>query len=436
MDPLRISMVGLSRWESVFVQTSVDLASGIELPPCRFVEDPQGADVLLVDANHRKYVALDEADESGTPVVVAFTEDPDASNADRDLTRPVGYADLISMLKDIESELHAIANAVGTPVTEEPAPTEPKAQAEHNVSTEPVHAAPEYVETIVQKQRVQSPPEHVETIVRDESRETTRKDTAQRNHKPSRLPSVEDLTPPVVEVHVQSQVKPIQTDPAVTELLIYRNGRAEESLEEKARPARRFVEGTRLLGILNRISRWGIPAEVTHFDFPTLLISPENNAFVASGNALAMPAMFRDSAMSFAIEDLAKDVAEAMLTSDKLAPLSHLIYCAALFGSEGRLMLNSNPQDRLHLIGTPNFDAVPHLQEHKKIARYLMAAESDLADIAEATGVSISIVIDFCNACEAIGLVRRVPDSGFRHSGDESGVQQLLGRVRGLFRDA
>ena len=146
--------------------------------------------------------------------------------------------------------------------------------------------------------------------------------------------------------------------------------------------------------------------------------------------------MFRDSAMSFAIEDLAEDVAEAMLTSGKLRPLSHLIYCAALFGSEGRLMLNSNPEDRLSLIGTPNFNAVPHLPEHKTIARYMMAEDADLTGIADATGVSISIVIDFCNACEAIGLVRRVPDSGFRQSTDESGVQQLLGRMRGLFRDS
>ena len=415
-------MVGLSRWESVFVQTSVDLASGIELPPCRFVEDPQGADVLLVDANHRKYISLDEADDSKSPVVVSFTEDSTSSDAGHDLVRPVGYADLISMLKEIENELHAIANAVETSVTEDPATTAPIEKPETRANDGPVHAAPEYVETVVQEQPVRKNQEHVETIVRDESPR-------------QRLPNVEELAPTGREEPVQAQIKPIEPDPAVTELLIYKNGRAQETLEEKARPARRFVEGTRLLGVLNRIARWRIPAEVTHFEFPTLLISPENNAFVASDDALAMPAMFRDSAMSFAIEDLPQDVADAMLASGKLRPLSHLIYCSALFGSEGRLMLNNNPQDRLGLIGTPNFDAVPHLPEHKTIARYLMAEDADLAGISETTGVSISIVIDFCNACEAIGLVRRVPDSGFRQSTDESGVQQLLGRMRGLFKD-
>ncbi len=229
-----------------------------------------------------------------------------------------------------------------------------------------------------------------------------------------------------------------EPDPAVTKMLLERNGRSNETLPERARPARRFVEGTRLLGILSRISRWGIPAEVTHADFPTLLIVPEQNAFVSSGKPLSTPAMFRDSAMAFAIRDLAEDVAQAVLTSGKLRPLSHLIYCAALFGSEGRLVLNSNPQDRLSLIGTPDFDAVPHLPEHKTIARYLIANAADLDNIARSTGVSIGIVIDFCNACEAAGLVRRIPDvinNVDTQNVDEHGVLQLFGRVRDLFRD-
>ena len=354
------------------------------------------------------------------------------------------------MLKQIESELHAIAREVSVPPTEgveRPVEEAPPTQDITN-SPEPVHAAAEYIETIVQEEpirdtqphietivqraSVKDAPQHVETIVRDESEPVA----AQLKQRQQRLPNVEELTPPAAAASAPSPLKLVEPDPAITELLIYKNGRADETLEEKARPARRFVEGTRLLGVLNRISRWKIPAEVTHIEFPTLLISPENNAFVAADDVLSMPAMFRDSAMSFAIEDLPEDVADAMLTSGRLRPLSHLIYCAALFGSEGRLMLNSNTEDHLSLIGTPNFNVVPHLPEHKTIARYMMTEDTDLAGIAEKTSVNPSIVIDFCNACEAIGLVRRVPDSGFRQSTSESGVQQLLGRVRDMFKDS
>ena len=353
------------------------------------VEDPKRADVLLVDASHQRRFPLDDSGESKRPVVVSFTEDPDSGNSGRDLTRPVGYAELISMLKDIEHEL-------SKPV--EPAPQKPAPTPEPTKALQPEKPLP-----------TTNPERTLPTL---------------KSEKPAPRPA-----PP------RRSEKANRADPAVVRVLRYRNGRATETLADKARPARRFVEGTRLLGILNRISRWGIPAEVTHAEFPALIIIPEHNAFVSSGHPLSIPAMYRDSAMSFAIRDLADDVAEAVLTSGKLRPLSHLIYCAALLGSEGRLMLNSNPQDRLSLIGTPDFKAVPDLPEHKTIARYLIANAADLADIARSTGVSISIVIDFCNACEAAGLVRRIPDAMGPQNVDEHGVLQLFGRVRDLFRE-
>ncbi len=362
MDPLRISIVGLSRWESVFVQTSVDLASGMDLPPCRFVEDPQGADVLLVDADHRRYVSLDDSDDAGKPVVVSFTADTAPSEAGRGLTRPVGYAELISMLKEIETELQDLTTAAEAPEPVADEPIEPEAKPEPTVVKKP--------------------------------------------------------------------------DTAISKSLLDSHGRAAESLSDKARPARRFVEATRLLGILGRIVRWGIPAEVMHSDYPRLLIVPKRSAFITSGKPLMLPRMFRESATSFAIRDVPEDMAEAAVTSGEHQPLSRLIYCAALFGSEGRLTLYSNPQDRLTLIGTPDFDVVPHLPEHRTIARFLIANAADLADIAEATGVSISVVIDFCNACEAAGLIRRIPaGGGDKPNVDEHNVLQLFGRVRDLFRE-
>ena len=340
------------------MQTSVDLASGMELPPCKIVEDPKAADVLLVDADHHE--ALDDIDKANQPVVVSFTEHPDPSNGSRGLKRPVGYAELISTLKDIENELHEIANELPPPAPAQPTQTKP-------VPAKPARKAP---------------------------------------------------------------------NPAATKALLEYSGRSTETLMDKTRPARRFVEGTRLLGTLNRISRWGIAAEVSHAKYPTLLVSPSHNTFVASDDPLSYPRMFRDSVSCFAIRDLAEDIAEAVLTSGKLRPLSHLIYCAALFGSEGRLILNNNPRDRLSLIGTPDFDAVPHLPQHKTIARYLIANAADLADIARSTGVSIGVVIDFCNACEAIGLIRRIPETGSDPDIDEHGVLHVFGRVRDMFRDS
>ena len=46
-------------------------------------------------------------------------------------------------------------------------------------------------------------------------------------------------------------------------------------------------------------------------------------------------------------------------------------------------------------------------------------------------------MIDFCNACEAAGLLRRISAEGSDHAHDvdERGVLQLFGHVRDLFKE-
>jgi len=377
MDQLRFSMVGLSRWESVFVQTTVDLASGLDISSWRFVDDPKRADVLLVDGDRRSPVSVENGDDSQRPIVVSFTADPEATPpaAARGLTRPVGYIDLISVLKDIEQELHEAASRK---------PARPKVVS--------MRVAPK-LKAVPKPKAVPTP-------------------------KPKAAPAAKRRAPSADALRASTAT-------------------ADETLLEKARPARRFVEDTRLLGLLKTILRHGSSAAVRRPKFPTFLVIPDNNVFVSFGDPTSIPRMFRDSAATFSVSELAAEVEAKALASDRCRPLGQLLYCAALFGSEGRLVLNSKLDDRLCLVGFPDFDVVPHLQEHREIAKYMMARSTHLADIASSTGVSISVVIDFCNACEAVGLLRRIStnDGEYAHDVDERGVLQLFGHVQDLFKE-
>jgi hypothetical protein len=104
------------------------------------------------------------------------------------------------------------------------------------------------------------------------------------------------------------------------------------------------------------------------------------------------------------------------------------VYCASLFGSEGRLLLSVDPSDKLRLTNWPDFDAVPYLPEHKTIAKFMLVHTAALGDITAATGVRIDEVIDFCNACEATGLIERRSSSGMLRA-----PGTLLDRMRGFF---
>jgi len=359
VDPLRISMVGLSRWESVFVQTTVDLASGIDIASWRLVNDPETADVLLVDADRGGSAAGNGHDDDDKPIVIAFSGD--AATAGRGLTRPVSYADLIAVLRDIEIELEEAARELAVP--EAPA-----------ISAAPAPA-------------LQAPTE-------------TRTEPAERKADPA-----DALHSPAT--------------------------RTNESLGDKARQARRFVEDTRLIGLVKRIIDIGRPVEISHADYPTVLVFPGNHAYSTDAESLAIPKMFRISALEFQVRPISESAADAALTADQCRPLGWLVYSAALFGSEGRLLLHTDPDDRLKLTDWPDFDALPHLSEHRGIAKYMLVHTASLRNIAAATAVRVDKLIDFCNACEAAGLLCR--ESENRRGAERR--DKLLDRMRGLFAD-
>lgn len=355
MDPLRISLVGLSRFESVFVQTTVDLASGIDLASWRLVSDPESADVLLVDAD--KCVGKSppgRRDREDRPIVVSFSGEAHAPG--RGLRRPVSYGDLVAMLKEIEDELG-----------------EPQAE-QVTARTAPATPAPI----------------------------------------------------PVPEAAVPAETTETSAD--TTSALQARQARSDESLAEKARPARRFVEATRLVGLLKRVMDNGDPVQIVHADYPSILVLPKYSAYSTLADTLAIPGLFRCSALEFELRAIPDDVAEQAIASDRCRPLSRLLYGASLFGSEGRLLLNVGLEDRLRLNNWPDFDAVPYLPEHKTIAKFMLVHAETLAGIAAATGVRIDTIIDFCNACEATGLIERHSTNGIVHA---SGT--LIGRMRGFF---
>jgi hypothetical protein len=192
------------------------------------------------------------------------------------------------------------------------------------------------------------------------------------------------------------------------------------------------VEATRYLGLLREILNNGKAVEIAHALLPSVSVFPRINAFLSAEDPTAIPRMFRESAIAFSTREIADDIASATLPLSKCQPLGRLVYCAALFGSEGRLLLNSDPKDELRLVDWPDFHSVPHLAEHRTIAKFMLVNSATLPDIASSTGAGIGVVIDFCNACEAVGLVRRENADGV-HVGN-GGVSQLLGRVRGLFK--
>ncbi len=317
MEKLRKSCVGLSEWESVFVETTVNLAAGIEIAAWSCVDDPENADVLLVSDEDAAQAARDAHERPMTRVV----------------SRPVTHSDLIAMMRELE----------------------------------------------------------------------------------------EILRTPVLTEKVEAEVEEPDCD----------------VLGDRVRPARRLHPATRYLGLLQQAIQRGRTVEITHPAHPAVTVFPGENAYTSLGDPLMVTDMFRTSSLEFFKREISDVIAVVMLSVDRRQPLWQLVYCAALFGSEGRLLPNFDAADTLSLVGEPEFGSVPYTAEHRQISSYLLEAPASLAEIVTATEIDAATVIDFCNACEAIGLIRRGKgthvESGSTMPVEIDDDSHLMKRVRHLF---
>ena len=390
MSPYRIAGVELDTWESNFVETTVAVASGIEIAQWQYESDSDRADVVLVNAQTNHGESFLKRNSGDRPVVIRCVDET-ATDKDRDnraLSRPFGYARLIALLQGIETELRGAGDANGAdfkPAREKSAPLDA---------------------------------------------------------------SIPTLTTPAATPVVTARNNDSLVDDAESTI-----AGAPAYIASMVRPAKRFFEVTRLLGVLKHIVHQDRAIRISHPIYPTITVFPTQRYFTARRDPLDVPEMFRESALAFRTRDVDQklDLLTASLTRHE--PLWKLFYCATLHGSEGRLLPHYQPEDRLHLLDAPDFTAVPSTPEHVEIADYMTRNAASLEEIVRATSADVRTVIDFCNACEEIGLLdgysseprgAMVPppeddardhvDEAVPSADDDTGSTSIIERVKTLFR--
>jgi len=187
------------------------------------------------------------------------------------------------------------------------------------------------------------------------------------------------------------------------------NKSADDLLQMLNRPAMRFYRYTRLLGLVHSIVEQKQAAVVTHPTLPAIVISPENGVFGTIEPLDHEPELFTTAAYKFQVQEISSADLGDVMVGCIVQPLWALFYSAALFGSEGRLMEAFAPCDVLRLKRAPDFKRVPHCREHIKLSKYLVSHNVDMIALAQITEIPLSVVIDFCNACEEAGLIKRLP---------------------------
>ncbi|MFW2405158.1 MAG: hypothetical protein ACN4GT_10350, partial [Gammaproteobacteria bacterium] len=373
MTPLRIAVVDLDNWESKFIETTIAVASGIEIAQWRYITDSTEADVLLVNADSHGGEALingqlgDSAENR--PIVIPCVgreSDGDAAGHGT-LGRPISYTELIALLRDLEPGLRKSKTAgPGRPGrTPEPAPpretAEPQLRAE--IAPEPApaqdegaHIAPDAEGAKAEPpeaKRAKQAQEPMENLTPDSDLDEQPIETEAPPNPVSDEPEAEESSEPRVSSFARTiTATPAKIPDAKTVAAM------ERYLAKMSRPAKRFFEATRLLGLLKQSATQDKVVKLIHPAFRSITIFPHAQTYISKADLTLIPEMFRVSALQFLSRDVHETFVAENVDTSQFEPLWKLIYCAALYGSEGRMLARCNPNDKLHLLGEPDFGQV------------------------------------------------------------------------------
>ena len=145
--------------------------------------------------------------------------------------------------------------------------------------------------------------------------------------------------------------------------------------------------------------------EISHPEFSSIKICSEKHWFIFPEDLDKQTRLFRTSVNDFTIEEKGDEIRKQVFSGVFPKALWELVYTATLLGTEGELLEPLLAEDQLHLIELPEFEKAPHNEKHIAIADYMISHSATAGEVADALEIELSIVIDFCNACQAIHLI-------------------------------
>jgi hypothetical protein len=411
MEAFRIAAVGLSAWESNFLQATVAIASSTDIGRWSYEPDPAVADAVLASTGSPEGVAWLEGGRVSSaalrPIVVALWDraSGEPSPPGPALGRPVVYAELIATLRRLEIELRDRGMArtpLDVPVASPSAP----------------------------------PPEPAPTAVSTETGSGPAVPVAE-------LPAAALLDPmPVMELPTPDPA-PDEGVAAASEMTMPESH--DLALARKGRRAARFFDDTRLLGVIRRVIQSGQAGVITHPRIAAVTIYPVERRYASSVDPCDSLEVFRVPAREFSYRALALGSAEDLLSRTATRPLTRLLYWAALEGSEGRLRAEAELDDTLEFVATPELSSASVAAEHEAIVKALVLGPCALAQLAVRSGRSLDATVNVINALEVVGCLRRTrgdatPDTQDHHPPPAAGswgwTSRALRRLRAVLRTA
>ena len=435
MTALKTTSIGFDIPETTFLQTTVELAAGMDIGQWVYVEN-QEADIILVNTDIiscqsaiARYAASGHRKEG---LFISCSKDCSQSSATTlSLQRPVTYPALVSLLRELQVELKKTAGAAAPAIINKTVPKPESAEPPQPSPLPQPSSSPVKKRTLAElpteEFRLLEEPAITEEIPVETDYPDIDDDSADisRLFEAAELSVLYDIVEPADDSSFE-KVKPLQPAAEKTEVKTDQPPlHSAEHLDTTApsppltntetdllslnRPAKRFYAATRFLGLLKDIIETGLATEITHHQFPAVRIYPDQQTYATPQDNKLSAQVFKTLVVEFSSHELSKQNEREIPVNWQVKPLWKLLFLAALHGSEGRLMENARIADKLQLISEPDYNIVPRAPEYEAIVNAMPADEPVcLKTIADESGVTVETVIDFCNACEEVQFIKRI----------------------------
>jgi hypothetical protein len=190
-----------------------------------------------------------------------------------------------------------------------------------------------------------------------------------------------------------------------------------------------FAPQSCLLGILQEALRSGQNLSLIAPSQPQILVCTETQSFYSVVGVEALSDFCALPAQAIQASPLTRAEIERLSQERKMSrqALDELLWLAALYGSQGRLLQGCAADTVLHLKHWPQVSHLPHYRAYLRVAAFMNQNAADLAYIAAATGMPLATVYDFHNACEILGLLERGIEPFLKK-------KEVNGALRNLYR--
>jgi hypothetical protein len=171
-----------------------------------------------------------------------------------------------------------------------------------------------------------------------------------------------------------------------------------------------------LLGLLQDALKTGQPRRFSCGDLPPLYILPAHQqCFMAPTDIKQLKLFCGVRASDIESTPLSEtELFQAVQTQHlRMYRMETVLWFSALYASHGRLITGYTKEMPISLKSWPNFTKLPYQSVHMDLAALMVRQPMDLTAIATTKKVPLSTVVDFFNACVALGLVKISPQSSF-----------------------